>query len=132
METRKINCSHCGKELVISKRAMSVNCSHCNQRVCVEDHVIDSYQAVTNIETSGTLEVTPNGHFRGRVRVQKAKVEGQVYGNITASGKVSLEEHARMVGDVTAGSLDVKEGARLQGFYCIRPQEPSPKDNKGR
>ena len=123
MTQRRIQCNHCGKELRISSRAFSVSCRYCNQRVGVEDHIINDYHAVTNIDTCGSLDVTTTGQIRAQIRVQNLNVGGQVYGDITAKGKVSVDSEARMVGDVTARSITVKPGARMKGFYRIEPQQ---------
>ena len=124
MQLRKVYCTHCGKELLVSRRAFSLSCCHCHQRVCVENHTIDAYHAVTNIETSGSLSVTRTGQVRARLRVQDLDVAGQVYGNVTARGKVTLAAGARIVGDVTAHRLEIKDGAKLNGFVRIEPETP--------
>ncbi len=118
---RTVICTHCGRELEVSDRAFSVNCRYCNQRVGVEDHVIQTYHSVTNIETGGSISVTPTGHVRAKLRVQNLEVAGQMYGDIVARGKVTVYPGARMVGDVSASRLEVKEGALLKGYYRIEP-----------
>ena len=125
MGQRKIICTHCGQELEISSRTVSLCCDYCRRQISVEDHFIDSYHAVINIETCGSLDITSKGQVRARIRVQDAKVGGQVYGNITARGKVSVDSGARVVGDITAPSLEVGSGAELKGFFRIGSQEGS-------
>jgi hypothetical protein len=128
MHYRRLYCTHCGQEVVVSTRVISTSCCHCHQRIAVEDHTINAYHAVTNIETSGSLAITPTGHVRARLRVHDLQVAGQVYGNVTARGKVSVDAGARIVGDVTAQSLEVQPGAHLKGFFRIEPEnKPSPK-----
>jgi hypothetical protein len=122
---RMVNCTHCGQELEVSDRAFSVNCRFCNNRVCVEDQLISSYHAVTNIETSGSISVTPTGHVRAKLRVHNIDIAGQLYGNITARGKVTVYPGAQLIGDVTAPRLEVKSGALLKGFYRIESLKKS-------
>ena len=118
-EPRRLYCTHCGRELLVSSRAVSISCYYCHQRIGVEDHTISAYHAVTNIETSGSMAVAPRGHVRARLRVHDLQVEGQIYGNVTARGKVSVAPGAHLYGDVTAARLEVKEGAHLKGFFRI-------------
>ncbi len=120
---RMVICTHCGRELEVSDRAFSVNCRYCNQRVGVEDHIIQSYHSVTNIETSGSISVTPTGHVRARLRVQNLEVAGQMYGDIVARGKVTVYPGGRLVGDVNASRLEVRAGALLKGYYRIEPHQ---------
>lgn len=133
MGQRVIQCNHCGGELTFSDRAVSINCRFCHQRVGVEDRVIDHYHAGTNIETAGSLVITPEGHVRARLSVKNLEIQsrGQVYGNVIARGKVRVDADANLLGDVTALRLEVYPGAHLRGFYRIGPHEvptivPSP------
>ena len=128
-ESRKIFCIHCGGELTVSPKAFSVNCRYCNRRVGVEDHHIGHYHAGTNIETGGDVSVTSRGHVRARIHVKNLQVQpqGQVYGNVIAEEKVTVETQANLLGDVTARRLEVQPGAHLKGFYRIGPA-PSDTD----
>jgi len=128
MARRKINCPHCDKHILVSPRAVSVNCPYCYQRVSVENFVIDAYHAVTNIETSGSLDIAHTGHVRASIHVQDLNLAGQLYGNVTAGGKVAFEAGAQHIGDITATRLDVASGAKLKGFCRIEPTT-KPKKN---
>lgn len=121
MGARVIQCNHCGGNLLVSERAISISCRYCHQRVGVEDRIIDHYHAGTNIETAGSLVITAEGHVRARLSVKNLEIQGhgQVYGNVTACGKVRVDAYAHLLGDVTAQRLEVHPGARLRGFYRI-------------
>jgi len=121
---RLCHCTHCGRILQVSPHAFSVNCPYCNQRVCIEDHFIASHHIITNIETSGRVAIAPTGHVRARMRVFDLQVEGEIFGQVNATGKVSIAAGARVVGDVRAERLEVADGAHLCGFYQIGPRPP--------
>jgi len=121
MQKRKINCYHCRQELLVSSRAFSVVCSGCNQRVSVEDFIISSGHTTHRIETCGSLLVTDKGILRSRLRVYNVMVQGQLFGNVVADGKVTLTAGAHLEGDITANRLEVNNGARLYGFCRIEP-----------
>lgn len=118
---RFVNCTHCGQQLRVSPNAFSVNCRHCNRRVCIEDHFITYHHTITNIETSGKVAIAPTGYVRAQMRVFDLDVQGEVCGNVTARGKVSVGAEGRVVGDITAERLEVKEGATLNGYLQIGP-----------
>ena len=114
-------CPHCLKKLLVSKRAFSVVCPYCHQRVGVEDHVISDYYSVALIETSGSLRVARHGNLYAKVRVTNLDVEGQLHGNVTVIGKITVEPGGRLEGNVNAPRLEVKAGAKLKGFCRIQP-----------
>ena len=116
---RYCKCTHCGRELLVSPKAFSVNCRYCNQRVCIENHLIETHHTITNIETSGDVAITPSGHVRAQLHAGNIRVEGQIFGNVTADGKVQVARHAQITGDVVARELEVKDGASLHGFFSI-------------
>ena len=116
---RFCQCTHCGKLLQVSPKAFSVNCRFCNRRVNLEDYVIDSEHLITNIETSGSVDVTPNGYIRARLRVQNLNIRGRMHGSVTAKGKVSIAHGAHLIGNVKAKRLEVNNGAQLKGFFQI-------------
>ena len=103
----------------VSPKAYSVNCRFCNRRVNLENYVIDSDHLITNIDTSGSVNVTPNGYVRARIRVKNLKIEGHLHGSVTAYGKVTVGPGAQLIGDVKAKKLEVNNPARLKGFFQI-------------
>lgn len=127
MATHMLPCPHCGKELLVGDRAISMNCRHCNRRVSFEAHVIKSYHATANIHTGGPVQITKTGRFHGRVQAKNLHVQGQLYGNVTAQQEVTIESGAKVLGNVTAQKLNVQDGAKLKGFYRIQPSDaPEP------
>ena len=119
VQVRRYYCTHCGKALEVSPKAFSVSCPHCYNRVSIEDHMISSHHAITNIETCGSVAVTPSGDVRAQLRVHDLQIEGRLRGNVIANGKVSVSGTARIVGDVYANRLEVRPGAHLSGFFTI-------------
>ncbi len=122
--TRSYHCTHCGKLLEVSAKAFSVNCRHCNQRVSLEDYYIDTHHAITNIETSGHVAVTESGHVRAKICVEDLHIEGHLFGNVTAQGKVSVSSNGYIIGNVSARKLEVQDGAKLHGYFTIGREAP--------
>jgi len=126
MPHRRIQCLHCAEQVLVSPRTVSTRCPYCYRRIAVEDFIVSSYHSLTNIETCGSLSVTPTGQVRARLTVHNLHVQGSVNGNVSAHGKVTIDPTARLVGNVDAPRLEVKPGAALKGFYRIVPKASAP------
>ncbi|MGD8999021.1 MAG: polymer-forming cytoskeletal protein [Granulosicoccaceae bacterium] len=61
------------------------------------------------------LTLSSNGVIKGNVRVNDADINGQVRGDVHARGHVTLYPNARIEGDVSYESLEIKRGAQLNG-----------------
>jgi len=70
------------------------------------------------ISSEGQLIVADGATLTGEVKAGSIKVDGQVKGNLTASGKVQLSASARLEGDLHTNKLEVAEGAVLVG-RCV-------------
>jgi cytoskeletal protein CcmA (bactofilin family) len=78
--------------------------------------------------SSGTLVVGPSGNLEADpIKVRDATISGRVVGKLEAKNTVRLEASAVLIGDISARSLVVEEGAVIRGF-CesgeTRSQEP--------
>ena len=122
MQEKTVYCLHCGKELIVSIRAVSTGCPVCNHRLSVEDFAVTSIISRTLIETCGSVTIAPSGMLRACLRVNNLFVEGDHQGNVTAAGKVTLAAGASFAGDIIAHRLEVQDGALIKGFCRIDPQ----------
>ena len=61
------------------------------------------------------LEIGEHGVMRSDVEVQEALVQGRVFGNIRALGKLEMKAGARVEGDVTALSVVIEPGVFYSG-----------------
>ena len=122
MQEKTVYCLHCGKELIVSIRAVSTGCPVCNHRLSVEDFTVTSLLSRTLIETCGSVAIAPSGMLRACLRVNNLFVEGSHQGNVTAADKVTLTAGASFAGDIIAHRLEVRDGALIKGFCRIDPQ----------
>jgi len=67
------------------------------------------------IETKGHLVVAKGAELKGEVSAGNVDVQGDVKGNLTVSGKVSLAASAKLEGDLQTARLEVAEGAIFIG-----------------
>jgi len=89
-------------------------------------------------EISGREDLVVKGQVRGKielpendlivdepalveaeVRVRNVRIKGEVVGNITASGKVTIERTGRMRGDLSAAVISIEDGAQFKGAVKI-------------
>jgi len=71
---------------------------------------------VVGSEDSGTaISILENGDVDGDVRAVDVFIAGVVHGNVYATGHLQLMPTARVRGDVEYASLDIADGAVIQG-----------------
>lgn len=70
--------------------------------------------------SKGKIIVGPQGYVKANIELEEAVIAGVVEGNITVTGRVSLQGRAMVTGDIQAGSLCVDEGVRLCGYVSIQ------------
>ena len=122
MQQKTVYCLHCGKELIVSIRAVSTGCPVCNHRLSVEDFTVTSILSRTLIETCGSVTIAASGMLRACLRVSNLFVEGNHQGSVTVADKVTLTAGASLTGDIIAHRLEVRDGALIKGFCRIDPQ----------
>lgn len=82
------------------------------------------------IESKGRLLVAEGASLAGDVKAETIDVQGEVKGNLHATGKVCLTSTAKLEGDLHTARLEVNEGAIFVGRCVVgsngsRPaQEP--------
>ena len=80
-----------------------------------------------DVKVDGALEVAEAGLVEGSsVEAADVKIIGKVVvERLVASGKVEIWDGGELIGDVTAASLDIEEGARFTGrSEMAGPTEP--------
>lgn len=116
---KEVFCTHCGKPTAVARRAMSVFCPHCSQRLILEDFKIKTYYAVRHFATCGDIVVEKKGHVVAPIVVGNLTVKGRVQGSVHARGHVHICKTGLVKGDLEAMSLDLENGAVLDGFVRI-------------
>jgi cytoskeletal protein CcmA (bactofilin family) len=70
------------------------------------------------IETKGNLLVAEGASLEGEVKAGDITVDGNIKGNLNATGKVRLSASANLEGDLNVARLEVADGAVFIG-RCI-------------
>jgi cytoskeletal protein CcmA (bactofilin family) len=111
--TRRLHCPCCHRGFDVAKRAMSVCCPSCGRQIQLQDAVLAGLMA-GNVSTLGRVVITRKGAVRGRVECGSLHVEGAVSGTIQVRGPVRIDARAALYGKLSAESLVVAPGARLE------------------
>ncbi len=75
------------------------------------------------IASENTLVVGETGEIFASVRSCTVVVAGTVTGDVVASDRLVLEKTARVDGDVTAGTLQMEDGASLNGRLTMKRRD---------
>ncbi len=67
------------------------------------------------VSSDGALTVGENALIKGEIKTRAVTLFGKVEGNITVVERCELKSNAVLVGDVTAGTLAIEEGATFLG-----------------
>ena len=74
------------------------------------------------IKLAGDLYVGPTGIVDADIEADNVIVHGQINGNVLARKQLQIQSSGKLVGDCTAQSIDIKEGALFEGrSKMIRP-----------
>lgn len=72
-------------------------------------------------ESSSRVALNKTGKVVGDVNVPNIFINGEVEGDVYASGKVELAQHARIKGNVYYNLLEMEMGAAINGNLVHRP-----------
>ena len=79
------------------------------------------------IDTKGDLLVAEGAKLAGEVKAGSVRVDGDMKGNLSASGKVHLTASSTLEGDVKTSRLEVADGATFVGHLTVGPQNGNGK-----
>jgi cytoskeletal protein CcmA (bactofilin family) len=68
-----------------------------------------------SIKLAGDMYIGPTGIVEADVEADNIVIQGQLSGNVTARQQLQIQSSGRLVGDCTAQSIDIKEGALFEG-----------------
>jgi cytoskeletal protein CcmA (bactofilin family) len=67
------------------------------------------------IISDGALTIGENGYVKGNIQSGRIVIFGRVDGDIVSKERCEAKSTAVIVGDITAGSFAIEEGATFQG-----------------
>jgi cytoskeletal protein CcmA (bactofilin family) len=78
------------------------------------------------IKLAGDLYIGPTGVVDADIEADNVIIQGQINGNVLARKQLQIQSSGKLMGDCTAQSIDIKEGALFEGrSKMIRPSAAS-------
>lgn len=75
-----------------------------------------------SIKLAGDLYIGMTGVVDADIEADNVVIQGQINGNILARKQLQIQSSGKLIGDCTAQSIDIKEGALFEGrSKMIRP-----------
>ena len=67
------------------------------------------------VHSDGALTVGENANIKGEIKTRTVVIFGKVEGNIIVQERCELKSNAVLIGDISAGTLSIEEGATFDG-----------------
>ena len=68
-----------------------------------------------SIKINGNIFVSQTGAVEADIEAENIVIQGKIIGNILACKQLEIQPHGQLIGDCTAQSIDIKEGAIFEG-----------------
>jgi cytoskeletal protein CcmA (bactofilin family) len=79
------------------------------------------------IKITGNIFVGQSGVVDADIEADNIVIQGQIHGNVLARKQLEIQANGQLIGDCTAQSIDIKEGAIFEGrSNMLRPTASSP------
>ena len=94
-----------------------------------EENILINGRVLGSIKLNGDIVVGQSGVVEADIEGNTIVIQGTVKGNVTARNHLEIQATGKMIGDITARSIDIKEGSTFEGrSRMIKPgrTEPSP------
>ena len=79
------------------------------------------------VHSDGALTVGENANIKGEIKTRTVVIFGKVEGNIIVQERCELKSNAILVGDISAGTLSIEEGATFDGRSSVGRKADSAK-----
>ena len=123
---RTVQCYLCRRRFEVGARAQSTSCPGCNKPVIVEDIIVKQLKPVKRVQTCGRIVVQKKGRIISEFVEAHEGIEvlGVLQADVISGGPVIIGAKARWKGDLRAPSLEIKQGARIEGGRFSVPDDP--------
>jgi cytoskeletal protein CcmA (bactofilin family) len=79
-----------------------------------------------SIKINGNIFVSQSGAVEADIEAENIVIQGKINGNILACKQLEIQPHGQLIGDCTAQSIDIKEGAIFEGRSNMLKPAASP------
>ena len=130
--TKIVRCCHCRGMMRVAARALSVFCPHCQKRATLESLRLLGSHPGKQLATCGDILVETASQLNLEITANNVVVRGRVQGSITANECVEVASTGRVIGDVTAHKIIVRDGGVIQGLCRMTRNEQPAGPSKDR
>ena len=110
-----------GSTSLLSKKVNIVGDVQGNEDLHVEGRFKGS------IKITGNIFVGQTGLVEADVEADNIVIQGKIHGNVVARKQLEIQALGELIGDCTAQSIDIKEGALFEGrSKMVRPTGSPP------
>ena len=78
------------------------------------------------VRLNGDILIGNAGIVEAEIEAENVVIQGQVTGNVTARQQLEIWPSGKLMGDCTARSIDIKEGAVFEGRSHMLKSPPAP------
>ncbi|UCE42885.1 MAG: polymer-forming cytoskeletal protein [Candidatus Aminicenantes bacterium] len=90
--------------------------------VCDEDVIIQGHFQGKIDSGDHDLHIEKEAIVKADIQGKNITILGKVTGNVKASGKITIGNEAKMIGDLTAPQINIQEGANFMGTIKMFPK----------
>jgi cytoskeletal protein CcmA (bactofilin family) len=80
-----------------------------------EENILINGRVLGSIKLNGDIVVGQSGVVEADIEGNTIVIQGTVKGNVTARNHLEIQATGKMIGDITAKSIDIKEGSTFEG-----------------
>lgn len=93
---------------------------HCSAD-CTNDLIIKTNNTITGYITCkrAIIENKSNATFQHPLQAEDVIIEGTLNANINCSGSITLRKKAKLIGNMTAATIHIEEGAKHEGALSL-------------
>jgi cytoskeletal protein CcmA (bactofilin family) len=92
-----------------------------------EENILINGRVLGSIKLNGDIVVGQSGLVEADIEGNTIVIQGTVKGNVTARNHLEIQATGKMIGDITAKSIDIKEGSTFEGrSRMLKPGRTEP------
>ena len=76
-----------------------------------EENILINGRVVGSIKLNGDIVIGQSGLVEADIEGDTVVIQGTVKGNVTARHHLEIQATGKLIGDITARSIDIKEGS---------------------
>ncbi len=80
-----------------------------------EENILINGRVVGSIKLNGDVVIGQSGLVEADIEGDTVVIQGTVKGNVTARHHLEIQATGKLIGDITARSIDIKEGSTFEG-----------------